>query len=103
MSEGYEIFEADVLAYDPFAGDFGDPSGRLLSDKMVRAAKTHDGCHICAGPVAKGDRHRSRVEIFDGEMLSFRWCWSCCTAMARNWDDAGDEICARQDLHGNHQ
>lgn len=99
MSAGpWTEFEADVLAYDPFAGDFGGSGDRTLSDRMVKAAKHHADCHNCGGPIAKGERHRSRSDIFDGEMHSFRWCWSCCTAMARVWLDAhhaDDEINAR--------
>jgi len=82
--------EADCLATDPFAGDFGDPGDRTLFDKIVRAAKPHpSACHDCAGDIAKGERHRSRSDVADGDLMSFRWCAECCAAQAASWEDDG--------------
>lgn len=91
--------EARVLAYNPFDGDFGSPGDRLLADVMVTAAKPHPHCHMCNGPIAKGERHRSRREIVDGDMMAFRFCGLCCAAMAKSWTDDGKEIDARTSLH----
>lgn len=91
--------EEACLSYDPFAGDFGSPGDRLLADKIVTAAKAHEHCQICDGPIAKGERHRSRQEIVDGEMMAHRFCGLCCVAMAKSWDDEGAEIDARTSLH----
>ena len=99
MTRAGQTNDEAILSYDPFAGDFGNCGDRVLSDKMVVAAKAHDECHICGGPIAKGERHRSRSEIFDDELNSFRWCALCCEAMATSQDDDGEAICARQDLH----
>lgn len=100
----YANFEADVLAYDPFAGDFGDTSDRTFHDKMVTAAKAHDDCHICGGGIEKGERHRSMAGKFDGELMAWRWCWACCTAMARvrlpydGQNEPDREICDRTNI-----
>ena len=72
--------EATPLDYDPFQGDFGDQSDRMLSDCMVKARKPHK-CSHCCGPIAVGERHRSRSDIADGEFMSWRWCGKCCAAM----------------------
>ena len=89
-----------VLSYDPYAGDFGSPGDKVLENKMVVARKFREGdCHICRGDIAKGERHRKQVDVFDGQLISNRWCALCCAAMALNWDDDGVAICARQDIH----
>lgn len=92
--------EDRVKAYDVFAGDFGSPGDRLLQDSIVTAAKTHKRrCHMCGGVILKGERHRVRFEIVDGEMQGYRWCFLCCLAMDRSWDDDGAEIDERTLLH----
>ena len=78
-------FEADVLAYDPFAGDFGGSDDMPFVDKMVRARKPHSGCHCCGDSIEAGERHRYKCDKYDGELMSWRWCWACCVAMARSW------------------
>lgn len=74
--------EADALAYDPFYGDETDIAE--LSDKIVTAAKDHPHCQICHGQIAKGERHRAKVERNDEEhkIMTFRFCGECCAAMA---------------------
>lgn len=76
-----EIPVEKCLDFDPFEGDFGEAGDRTLSDKMVVARKAHQ-CSHCAGEIDKGERYRSRVEIFDGMMENFRWCPACCRVMA---------------------
>lgn len=94
--------EDRVKAYDVFAGDFGSPGDRLLQDSIVTAAKSHvRPCHMCGGVIIKGERHRVRSEIVDGEMQGYRWCHLCCLAMDRSWDDEGAEIDERTLLHPN--
>ena len=73
--------EEDVLAHDPFQGDFGSLGDRTLRDKMVIARKAAE-CHDCGQTIQPGERIRSRTDIVDGEMMSFRWCQLCCAAMA---------------------
>ena len=85
---GTELNEDDVLSYDPFQGDFGSSNDRTLKDKMVTARKAGE-CHMCAQFINPGDRIRSRSDIFDGEMMYFRWCPACCKAMADSWTDDG--------------
>lgn len=83
MADLFEAFEADVLGYDPFSGDFGHPSDHVFFDRIVRAAKPHCGCHTCGGDIEAGERHRHAAGKFDGEFMAWRWCWACCVAMAR--------------------
>jgi hypothetical protein len=75
--------EADALAYDPFADSFGGSGryDRCLRDTIVTARKTF-WCHMCGGDVAPGTRSRARTDIFDGELVMYRWCAECCLAMA---------------------
>lgn len=81
-------WESECLATDPFEGDYGDAGDRTLRDKMVTARKGGI-CHDCAGEIEPGTRVRSRADIFDGEMMSFRWCETCCRAQALSWEDEG--------------
>ena len=74
-------WEPQTLCHDPFAGDFGDQSDRILSDKMVTARKG-GRCHDCGEIAQPGTRNRVRSEVVDGEMMSFRWCEKCCFGMA---------------------
>lgn len=90
--------EDDCLAYDPFSGDFGMPSDRSLRDKMVICRKPGN-CHICGGDIIKGDRIRSRSDLFDGEIWYYRFCTKCCEAMALSWVDEGKAIEARYGLN----
>ena len=69
-----------ALEFDPFQGDFGSQGDRTLSDRMVKARRAHLCCH-CAGPIAVGETHRSRSDIVDGGLMSWRWCAACCVAM----------------------
>jgi hypothetical protein len=70
--------EARALACDPFAGDYGGSGSgdRVLSDKIVTARKGGE-CHCCAQEVQPGTRVRSRAEVYDNELMSFRWCAIC--------------------------
>lgn len=73
-------WEARCLSDDPFAGDFGD--GEVaLSDKMVTNRKGGT-CHMCAGDCVPGTRNRVLTERSDEGLQTFRWCQTCCFAMA---------------------
>lgn len=87
-----------VLAHDPFAGDFGGDGDRTLSDKIVTAQKSKV-CHDCRNMIKPGERIRSRVDISDGELMSFRWCQACCEAM-EVYDSDPDILEARISLDG---
>ena len=45
-------------------------------------------------------QHRPRLlaAVFDGTMMSYRWCSECCAAMAASWTDNGDAWEARARL-----
>lgn len=81
--------EEAVLATDPFAGDFGSPGDRTLKDKMATARKAGE-CQDCGQEIQPGERIRIRTDIFDGDLMSFRWCQLCCEAMAISGDDEMD-------------
>ena len=85
-----EAWEDDCLAVDPFEGDFGDTKDRTLKDKIVIARK-HGPCHLCGSQIEPKEKVRSRSDIFDGELMYFRWCNLCCKAMAKSWTDDGEE------------
>lgn len=88
--------EDDCLSFNPFEGDFGDGRDRCLRDRFVTAGKDHPAaCHDCARDIDKGERHRSRVDIADGELFTFRWCYDCCEAQAMSWEDDGEELARR--------
>lgn len=73
-------WEADCLADDPFAWDFGD--GEVgLSDKMVTNRKGGT-CHTCAGKCEPGTRNRVMVERTGEGLATYRWCQCCCFGMA---------------------
>jgi hypothetical protein len=90
-----------ILATDPFAGDFGDPGDRTLRDKMVSARKPAE-CHDCAQTIQPGERIRSRTDVADGEMMSFKWCRLCCEAMELSGEDGGEAWDARIALRSAH-
>jgi hypothetical protein len=80
----------DALAYDPFQGDFGSQGDRVLTDRIVKASKPHE-CSHCNGPIQRGEHHRSRTDIADGDLMSWRWCAACCAAMVAEMD--GQDAC----------
>src|SRR5690349_7869623 len=89
--------EARCLNYDPWEGGKGDDVYRLLSDKILTVRKTGE-CIICSGQVEPGTRARARTEVAEGRCMTFRFCESCCGAMAISWDDAGAAITERTAL-----
>lgn len=68
------------IDFDPFDGDFGCPGDKTLNDKMVFARKGY-ACVHCKGPILAGEKHRSRTDVCEGELMSWRWCAACCAAM----------------------
>lgn len=82
--------EESVLQYDPFADDFGSPGDRILRDHMCNARKMGP-CHLCTMTIQPGERIRSLSAKFDGDLRSYRWCNSCCEAMAKVHGHDNDE------------
>lgn len=80
--------EADVLAVDPFEGDFGEPGDMTLKNIMVTARKAGE-CHLCGRLTVPGTRVRVMTEKFEGRLEYYRWCNKCCEAMAKSWHDDG--------------
>lgn len=72
---------SNALEFDLFQGDFGSPGDCELSNKVVISRGDYT-CFICAGPIVKGEEHRSSRYKFDGEIMGYRCCNTCCIAMA---------------------
>lgn len=86
--------ERDCLHYDFDADSKGDSDVRVLGKSMVTAAKDYpEGtCFPCAGPIAKGERHRVERGLMDGKVRTCRSCAACCAAMAAYRGDDFDAI-----------
>jgi DNA-directed RNA polymerase subunit N (RpoN/RPB10) len=86
--------EAAVLSYEPFYGDETDATP--LKDKMVTARKSAE-CHTCGETIQPGWRIRSLTERNNEEktLVTFRFCFECCKAMAISAEDGEDAIEAR--------
>lgn len=84
--------EADslILQFDPFEGDFGMPSDKVFSNKMVIARKPGPCAH-CGLEIQKGERVRSQSSKFDGELMAHRWCALCCEAMVLSFADFDED------------
>ena len=83
--------EEAALSFDPFEGDFGDQSDRVLSDKFVNTRKPGT-CSHCGFEIVKGERARSMSAKFDGQLMAYRWCAWCCAAMARCAEEYDDDV-----------
>jgi len=73
--------EAECLKTNPFEGDFGSPGDKVLRDKIGTARKGGT-CGMCKQEIVPGERVRLLAAVFDGELMSYRWCSECCAAMA---------------------
>jgi hypothetical protein len=76
-----------ALRFDPFADDFGDQSDRILRDKIVKARKAAE-CFHCAWSIRPGEMIRSRADVIDGGLMSWKWC-NACTQLMAACDDKG--------------
>lgn len=74
----------DILAYDPFADDFGEGE-RTVKDGLVSARKQHDnGCFNCGATISRGEVHRRIIEVApQNGWLTTRFCNLCCHAMVQ--------------------
>ena len=95
--------ESACLNANPFEGDFGEPGDRILQDKIVTTRKPAQ-CGCCHGTTEVGERTRSIKAVFDGQLMSYRFCSECCHAMACMWDDDGEawESRARMEIPSQH-
>ena len=80
--------EAECLKVNPFEGDFGSPGDKVLKDKIGTARKGGT-CGMCRQDIVPGERVRLLAAVFDGTLMSYRWCSECCAAMAESWTDDG--------------
>ena len=92
-----KITETEMLLVDTFDGDFGDPSDRVIRDKIVTTRKAKV-CHLCGQIIPKGARSRAMSGIFDGDFVTYRWCVDCLTAMVESETDGGEAFSKRIQL-----
>jgi hypothetical protein len=84
-------WEKAVLSYNPFEGDFGDQTDVTFKDRLV-VSRSEYTCHWCQGIINKGARYRYIAAKFDGALCYYKFCSSCCKAMARSWTDNGEAV-----------
>lgn len=89
----------EVLAFDPFSGDQGDPGDRELRDEIVRKCRKGGSCTTCFGRFEIGTLVRTIIMVYavDG-LATFRFCKECCDAQAKSWTDGGEAVTARYAL-----
>lgn len=81
--------EHDCLCVNPFEGDFGDSRDKILPNKIVITTKESE-CFLCHKKILKGEKTRGLCAIFDGDLMSYRWCSECCHAMSISQKDNGE-------------
>lgn len=79
-----------ALDFDPFEGDFGEQGDRTLKDAMVKARKNYTCAHCC-GPIAPSELHRARTDVISGNVMNWRWCAACCSAMVEQMEGDDDD------------
>lgn len=85
-------FDEDAcLKYYPFDGDFGSPGDKILRDKIVTTRKPTE-CSECLTLTQVGERTRTIVAIFDGQLMSYRFCSHCCEAFSFAFDYSTDKF-----------
>lgn len=90
ISKEQQSADEQVLAFDPFEGDFGMPGDTVFSNKMVLARKVGP-CSHCGNLIAAGERVRRQTSKFDGALMVHRWCSLCCSAMAVYEDELNSD------------
>lgn len=83
-----EFDHKTCLQVNPFEGDFGSPGDRVLRDK-IGLARRAGACSMCWQDIEPGEQARMLAAVFDGSLMSYRWCSTCCAAMAASWTDGG--------------
>ncbi|MBD2782286.1 hypothetical protein [Xenorhabdus szentirmaii] len=89
MSRDQDYVDA-VLSFFLFEGDFGDGSERCLKDKIGMTRK-ESRCYICDETIIPKSTARLSTWVFDGEIMHYRCCTTCCDAMASSVNGDDDE------------
>lgn len=58
-----------------------EPEAKAVRDGFVVGKGDH-WCAMCGGPIPPKTEHRARVKRVGGQLTTFRFCWTCCLAMA---------------------
>lgn len=87
---------AACLAVDPFEGDFGD--GEVTLKDKIGIARKDNECHTCGKKIRKGQPIRIRTDRTDSGLETYRWCVTCCKAMARSERDDCRSWFARSEM-----
>lgn len=87
-------WETEVLEYDPFEGNFGNPGDQIFKDRMVTARKANP-CSMCSEVIIVGERSRYIAAKFDGQLMSYRYCNLCCNAMFNWLETSGESVYER--------
>ena len=90
--------EAIALCFDPWAGDM-DSDAVTLHDVFVVVRMVHR-CAICLEEIRPGWRVRAQTQrsAEQRKVMTFRFCPTCCEAMAREDDDDDASIESRYAL-----
>jgi len=99
---GADFDERECLKYWPFDGDYGHPSDKILKDKIGIARKQGPCCE-CLTAIQPGERIRMIGAIFDDQMMSYRYCSACCTAMAEMWTGNWNAMDARWEVRARNE
>lgn len=73
---GGDAWSDEVLAGDPFQGDYFD--GSVLEDKILKVRNTKSLCHTCLSILKPKTFTRSIVMSEYGSIIKARFCQDCC-------------------------
>lgn len=77
---GTQAWKKAALRLDLFAGDKEPAYDRLLRDEIVIAAREHT-CPECQQKIIRGQFCRVLVAVDAGEIVTFRLCQKCLSAL----------------------
>lgn len=82
MSNG--IAPLPAVHVDPLVSAFSEHDFLCCGPFEMVTVRKGGECHLCGQQIQPGTRIRTMAGVFDGEMMSYRWCNFCCAAMAKS-------------------